>query len=278
MASPLRYAIPFRDSLPGWRDRLLEALPLEADSPERYRIYFFDSFDWRLFRAGKALRWEERDADSRCSLSARDGGGTAVSMPLHQPPPRFPCELPEGKLRRRLESLLGPRALLPVATLATRSQCLRLTDPEGKTRARLFLEQHRLLTPDSTARPLVKQLRVEALRGYAGAASSITDRLQEGFGLQPDAQDLLNCALSRQGTDPAASAHRLDIELDPFCSCCWTPWRSTSRACCRTSTASSCTTSGSPCGAPARRWANSRRCSRRKPWPAIARNLPGWEP
>ena len=66
MASALRYPIPLQDALPGWRKRLMERLPLQADSPESYRIHYYDSFDWRLFRSGTALKWEQRDGESRC--------------------------------------------------------------------------------------------------------------------------------------------------------------------------------------------------------------------
>ena len=141
MASALRYPIPLQDALPGWRKRLMERLPLQADSPESYRIHYYDSFDWRLFRCGTALKWEQRDGESRCYLYKLDGGAGIASLPRSEPPPKFAADLPAGRLGQRLSARLGVRALLPLATLEVRSHCLRLKDPEGKTRLRLFLEQ-----------------------------------------------------------------------------------------------------------------------------------------
>ena len=144
MASALRYPIPLQDALPGWRKRLMERLPLQADSPESYRIHYYDSFDWRLFRCGTALKWEQRYGESRCYLYKLDGGAGIASLPRSEPPLKFAADLPAGRLRQRLSARLGVRALLPLATLEVRSHHLRLKDPEGKTRLRLFLEQHRL--------------------------------------------------------------------------------------------------------------------------------------
>jgi CHAD domain-containing protein len=193
----------------------MEYLPLQADSPESYRIHYYDSFDWRLFRSGQALKWEQRDGESRCQLYKLEGGAPATSLPLAEPPPRFAADLPAGRLRQRLSARLGVRALLPLATLEVRSHCLRLEDPEGKTRLRLFLEQHRLRKPDNRVRLLNKQVRVVPLRGYPKAASEIISLLEDEFGVQPETQDLLLRALAALGKEPATSGSKLDIPLEP---------------------------------------------------------------
>jgi CHAD domain-containing protein len=191
----------------------MELLPLAADPAESYHIEYYDSFEWQLFRDGKALKWEQRDADSRCYLYALEDGAVAASVPSREPPARFPAELPAGNLRSYLEPLLGLRALLPVASLITRSYCLRLCDPEGKTLARVFLEQHRLRKADQKPRLLDKQICVVPLRGYDKAAAKLIRTLEQKLGLQPDHQDLLLRALAALGTDPAAHSARLDIAL-----------------------------------------------------------------
>jgi len=215
MASAVRYPLPPQDSLPRWRQRLMEQLKLQADNPERYRIHYYDSFDWRLFRAGKALKWEQRDGDSRCYLYPLDGAETALSQPLATAPARFPADWPPGNLRRRLAALLDLRALLPVASLDTRSHCLRLEDDEGKTLVRLYLEQHRLLREGKPARPLGRQIRLEPLRGYRKAAEDLARRLEDDFGLQAQSADLLPRALAALGQDPAAHAPQHGIALEP---------------------------------------------------------------
>jgi len=215
MASAVRYPLPLQDSLPRWRQQLVESLALHADTPESYRIHYYDSFDWRLFRAGKALKWEQRDGDSRCYLYALGDGSVAASLPLAAAPPRFAAGLPAGALGRQLSKLLGVRALLPLATLETRSHCLRLQDPEGKTRVRLFLEQHRLRKADNGARLLHKQIRLVPLRGYEKAAAELISRLEDGLGLRSNPQDLLLRALTALNTEPAAGSPKLDIPLEP---------------------------------------------------------------
>ncbi len=198
-----------------WRERLLELVPLETDSPEQYRIHYYDSFDWRLFRAGKAFTWEQRNGDSRCSLYSLGGANTATSIPLPEAPPRFAADLPAGRLRERLNGLLAPRALLPVASVEVRSQCLRLSNKEGKTLARLFLEQHKLIRPDDGKRALDKQIRLVPLRGYRKAATRISTQLQKRLGLEAADPDLLSRALAALGRKPAGYSSRLDIPLEP---------------------------------------------------------------
>jgi CHAD domain-containing protein len=215
MTISYRYALRQKDSLARWRERLREAFALDSDGSAGFEIHYYDSFDWRVHRAGSALKWEQRDGDSRLTLYSREAGGRSTSAPLPDPPQRFPAALPAGRLRRRLESLLGPRALLPVARLATRSHCLRLTDSEGKTRVRVFVSQHRLLQPGRPARTLTKEIRVEPLRGYGRAADTITNRLQSEYGLEPDGMDLLDRVLARLGKDPEINPLRLDVPLDP---------------------------------------------------------------
>ncbi len=215
MASRLQYPLPSKDNLRRWRERLLESLPLEAESPEQYRIHYYDSFDWRLFRAGKALKWEQRNGDSRCCLCSLGDAGTAVSMPLKQAPPRFSADLPAGRLQQRLNGMLAPRALLPVASVETHSQCLRLSNKEGKTLARLFLEQHKLIGPDAGSRTLDKQIRLVPLRGYQHAADRISARLEKKFGLETGDHNLLTRALAALGRRPGEYSSRLNIPLDP---------------------------------------------------------------
>lgn len=215
MVKPLQYPLPKRDSLRRWRQRLVEDLPLQTESPEHYRVHYYDSFDWRLFHAGKALKWEQRDGDSRYCLYPLSDTGATISLPLQQPPPRFANDLPAGRLREHLNTLLAPRALLLLARIETRSQCLRLSNREGKTLARLFVEQHSLIGPDESTRIFDKQLRLVPLRGYQKAAERISTRLQKSFGLEAGNGDLIIRALAALGRQPGDYSSGLNIPLEP---------------------------------------------------------------
>jgi CHAD domain-containing protein len=215
MVKPSEYQLPRKDSLRRWRQRLVEALPLQVEGQERYRIHYYDSFDWRLFRAGMALKWEQRDGDSRYCLYPLGDTGATISIPLEQPPPRFANDLPAGRLRERLNTLLVPRTLLLLAHIETRSQCLRVSNREGKTLARLFLEQHSLIGPDESTRILDKRLRLVPLRGYQKAAGRINARLQKIFALEAAEGDLLLRALAALGRKPGDYSSGINVPLEP---------------------------------------------------------------
>ena len=162
MQKPLHYPLANSDSLPRWRDQLLQRLPFESAPAETYQVHYYDSFDWRLFQAGKVLTWQQRNADSQLCLHGTGDDSTRMAIHLEQEPPRFAAGLPPGQLRQELDGLLDLRALLPVATIETRSLASRWIDKEGKTRLRLYLEHHRLVQPEGKRSTLCKRIRVRS--------------------------------------------------------------------------------------------------------------------
>ncbi|MCO6413324.1 MAG: CHAD domain-containing protein [Thiogranum sp.] len=215
MATLLTYPLPKQDSLPRWRQTLLDRLPLHADAADRYRLHFYDSFDWRLFMAGKLLEWREHNGVSELCLHDSGNDVTALTTRLDRPPPRFAADLPAGRLQRQLDKLLGVRALLPLTCVDVRSQCFRLIDEEGKTRVRLFLEQLRLAGSGGHGRILAKRLRLAPLHGYGNDAKRLTQHIEQNLALLPQAQNLLAEALSGTSKTPGDYSSGIDIPLQP---------------------------------------------------------------
>jgi CHAD domain-containing protein len=215
MQKPLHYPLANKDSLPRWREQLLQHLPLEPAPPQTDRVHYYDSFDWRLFQANKVLAWHQRNADSQlCLLSAEDNS-TQIAIRLEQAPSRFADELPPGQLRQELVNLLDLRALLPVATIETRSLAYRWIDKEGKTRLRLYLEHHRLVQPEGKRSTLCKRIRLEPLQGYKKTAERVISVLEKEFGLRPGDEDLLSQALASMHKIPGDYTSKLNIPLEP---------------------------------------------------------------
>src|SRR5580658_3593860 len=129
---------------------VLDALaPAFGIAPERgatgsgtRRRTWLDTFDWRLDRAGLNLTYENARRGSRLLLTTRPDTVEA-EQPTAGWQPRRPSlaeDLPAGPVRDRIERLAAPRALLPVATTSTIVTVHRLTNPDGKTVARLIVE------------------------------------------------------------------------------------------------------------------------------------------
>ena len=215
MKKPLHYPLANKDSLPHWRNQLLQHLPFESAPSETYRSHYYDSFDWRLFQANKVLVWQQRNDGSQLYLQGREDGGARIAIGLEQEPPRFANDLPPGQLRQELDELLDLRAFLPVATIETRSLPFQWIDKEGKTRLRLYLEQHRLIEAGGRRSILCKRIRVVPLQGYAKTEKRVINVLEKEFGLNAQDDDLLDLALADMHKVPGTYSSKLNIPLEP---------------------------------------------------------------
>lgn len=136
-----------------------------------------ETFDRRLRAAGLTLEHEIASAAERLILGRLDEPATLV---VSVKDPRWPAladALPPGPVRDAILPVTGIRALMVVSDQGRRTQRLALRDKEGKTVARVELDE-----PTSpAARPA--QLTVRALRGYDEQARR-ADRLLVGLGLR----------------------------------------------------------------------------------------------
>jgi CHAD domain-containing protein len=215
MRKPFHYPLADSDSLPRFREQLLQRLPFESAPPETYQVHYYDSFDWLLFQADKVLAWQQRSSDSQLCLLNSGDDSTRTAIRLEHQPPRFADELPQGQLRQELDDLLGLRAFLPVASIETRSLACRWIDKEGKTRLRLYLEHHKLVQPGGKRSTLCKQIRVVPLQGYAKAAKRVISILEKELALCPGDGDLLSQALVSMHRVPGNYSSKLNIPLEP---------------------------------------------------------------
>ena len=136
-----------------------------------------DTFDRRLRAAGLTLEHEIVSSAERLVLGRLDGQATVV---VSVEDPRWPAladALPPGPARDAIAAVTGVRALTVVSDERRRIQRLALQDKEGKTVARVELDEPK----SSAARPA--QVTVRALRGYDDQARR-ADRLLVGLGLR----------------------------------------------------------------------------------------------
>ena len=104
-----------------------------------HRRTWLDTFDWRLYKAGLTLHFEQARRGGRLVLSKADGTPQA-----EQPVTRWPRrpglaeDLPAGPVRDRIAALTSPRALLPIVKAVSTVSVTRLLNADGKTVARLL--------------------------------------------------------------------------------------------------------------------------------------------
>ena len=131
------------DLLPAALAALSQAFTVtpEAAAPggARRRMWL-DTFDWRLYRAGLMLEFEQARRGGRLLLSQADGRPQAEQPVTGWPPRRPALDLPPGPVRDRIMVLISPRALLPIVRAVSTVSVARLLNADGKTVARLVAD------------------------------------------------------------------------------------------------------------------------------------------
>ncbi|MGH3257478.1 MAG: CHAD domain-containing protein [Streptosporangiaceae bacterium] len=178
------------------------------------RRTWLDTFDWRLNRAGLNLTYENTRRGSRLLLTVRhDPIETEQPAAGWQPKrPALAEDLPAGPVRDEIEKLISPRALLPVVITSTTVSVCRLTNPDGKTVARLIAASSTVTQAGVTV-GLPTRLTIAEVRGYPGQARRAARLLADTPGVSPATRTLLEEALSALGRHPADYTNGVNAEI-----------------------------------------------------------------
>ena len=189
----------------------------EASAPAARRRTWLDTFDWRLYRAGLMLEFEQARRGGRLLLSRVDGTPQAEQSVTGWPPRRPALDLPPGPVRDRIMVLISPRALLPIVRAVSTASAARLLNDDGKTVARLVAE-HITVTavapgPPGTTTELPLRLAVTAVRGYPAQARKASALLAGVPGASHASQSVFTAALTALGRHPAGYTSGVDAEI-----------------------------------------------------------------
>jgi CHAD domain-containing protein len=183
------------------------------------RQTWLDTFDWRLYKAGLTLQFEQARRGGRLLLSKADGTPQAEQSVTRWPRrPGLAENLPDGPVRDRILVLTSPRALLPIVNAVSTVSVTRLLNPDGKTVARLVTERVTVTAPpgnvaaDTTAE-LPPRLAVTEVRGYPGQARRAAALLAGVPGVSHASQGLFTTALTALGRHPADYSSGVDAEI-----------------------------------------------------------------
>ena len=205
--SNLHFRLP-EEYGPDQLDQLLTGkFAFTADPPILEKWTFFDTYDWRLFNESLVLRHAGQMIvlDSLSDEKSLNGLTTDSA-------PKFAWDLPECPLRKRLESIIQMRALLPLVELNTRIILYRVLNADEKTVARLVYRE--VQTKDGEGGPgLVTYLSLLPVRGYP----KYTRKLAKHFGRIPRVasliQDIFTSALKQAGKKPGSYSGKMNLRL-----------------------------------------------------------------
>jgi CHAD domain-containing protein len=184
-----------------------------------HRRTWLDTFDWRLYKAGLTLQFEQARRGGLLVLSRADGTPQA-----EQPVTRWPRrpvlaeDLPPGPVRDRILVLTSPRALLPIVKAASMVSVNRLLNADGKTVARLVEDHVTVTAPTPSAAggitaELPPRLAVAEVRGYPGQARKAMILLSGVPGVSHASQSVFTAALTALGRHPADYSSSVEAEI-----------------------------------------------------------------
>lgn len=197
-------------------------LRLVAEPRRTVRREWFDTFDWRLHRAGLTLERATGTPGDAARLLLRGSAGNllqvatlpdgeVIGSDTHE---GFALDtvVPSGPLRRRLAPVVQMRALLTLARLTSKVRTFRAADGRAKTVARITVEESAGQATKSP--PLMCRLSVVPVRGYVDQTDQLVRRLTAQPGLRPSSGGPLVQALAVAGRCPGDYTGQLDLTLE----------------------------------------------------------------
>ena len=194
-------------------------------APERRT--WFDTFDWRLFKAGLLLEYVPGRRGSELRLTSVAGQPDdpqrgpevlAQSVSGWQPSRPHPVrDIPPGTIADRVGKLIAPRALLPVATATESATVSRLLNEDAKTIARLVIERPVLAagaaSREGGRRPVAPRFTIQPVRGYPGQARRAATLVEETEGVTPASGTVLEDVLAALGREPGDYSNKVDAPI-----------------------------------------------------------------
>lgn len=172
MRETLVFRVPPQLDVAVLLQRLGEVYAIQETGEETARKLYLDTFDWRLFKGGRALYRQglqytlARDSGEKLL----HGGGSRKRYP-------FWWDFPEGELQSSLAPFIEVRALMPQFSVTTTSTHLGLLNTDGKTVLRLTLVNNSVQCGEHQ-RELQPLLLVEPLKGYKKPRRRICELLK----------------------------------------------------------------------------------------------------
>jgi len=206
----IQLLLPDGLSASGAADALAGEIPIVTQRAHVVERTFWDTFDGRIHGAGLAL------IDSAAGLALVDATTYAEAARGKRPGRArrlLVDDLPAGELRERLAPLLQMRAATPIARVRSRLLGVSVLDDEGKTVARLRVEEATARLDGDASAPLRPRLHVTGVRGYDDELERLRVLLADTLGLSEAVRPVQDDAVAASGGTPGGISSKLRVQL-----------------------------------------------------------------
>lgn len=185
------------------------------DHAQKTESEYFDTFDWRLFEAGKSLRVKNTPGGSEIELFDADCPEANVAS-QGQLPTGFATDFAAGDLRDILEPIIEVRRLFPCLSVTSTATPVSILDNEGKTVLRVLHEHIDCRRPNGVeSLPLGDRAILRPVRGYPKPLRKARRILERMSCRKANGLSLAAMGLEAIGAKPGDYSSKLRIELDP---------------------------------------------------------------
>jgi CHAD domain-containing protein len=185
---------------------------------------WFDTFDWRLHRAGLTLEIATVAGGAHAQLLLRGTSGEVLQVVPVNPAGShgsgtgttlsFDTNPSIGSVQARLAPVVQMRALLALVAVTVRVRSFCVLDAEAKTVARVVVEEPTKNTDTALSAP-GSRVSVIPVRGYEDQAEKLARRLSALPELRASGDGWLVTALATVGRRPGDYSGHLDLRLAP---------------------------------------------------------------
>lgn len=188
---------------------LLDRYVLSAEGTTSKSVIVYDTFDWRLFQKG----WFLLASEDEVALLPLAPKGAAYHADTGQVT-RWAADLPNSELRATVARIAGVRALLPVAQGQVAATTWRVLNEDGKTVARIELQEAQA-GPPSAPMTGAGQLVVHEVRGYGKDRRRLAAILQAAGWQEIRQHTVILDLIALAGRAPGDYSTGLDLQLAP---------------------------------------------------------------
>ena len=204
-AIPIYFELPANLTVKKFINKLGKQANLQIVTQQDTIKTFYDSFDWRLYRANIICEFNHSKITSQLALTNMNSGYTLAKQEM-QHVPCFSHLLTNGKVKNIVSPELDMRALLPLCHLPYQAYQINVLNTDQKTVLRIQINEYEFLN---------NRIQLMPLKGYEKAHQKIANVLKNKLEIPPASCLVLDEALKQQGRKPKDYSSKLAIQLTP---------------------------------------------------------------
>ena len=198
----------------------VHGLTIESRPTHTINDTYLDTEDWRLRRAGFALRL--RDVPGRAEATLKDitpaSDGVRIRREFNEPLPSAEFEalaIGSGPVSSRVHAVAGAEPLRALFRVRTQRECFVALEHEDQQAGEIALDDTIVATPDGGSMEHLTRVEVEAISGTPESLEGLVGQLRSECALMPAMDSKYEMGLRVAGLEQPAAPELGSVTIDP---------------------------------------------------------------